>query len=1046
MAVNDSGLQYRHPHVTSHINSEEVIYDSTESATSFFYAAVTEKGEDNKIKRLSSSEEFIAKYGQPNMKKYGQASYNIVNLLNSGAEVYMLRVLPNDATYAHSFLNVQTLVNPNNAKKSIKDINGSIVNIDDINIRLCTSYAEMQSTSASALRTELTMERQGTTIDGYSDNLLLCLYPIGRGKAYNNMAFRLTLNTSYDEMYDFRVYTLEVITYDEFNTSNIVEGPFYVALDPEAMGVNNESMFIEDVLTRYSSTVRCLFNEKVYDRLTTLINPYVNPAHIDILSGQSRIISGQAETFYCEDTKKNEDVHVTIQKYDMNGNKALENGYQVLNYADPNDKAVQTSVDINNALKSDIYRSYSRMLGDMSDVLGKIIQKQYNATIGSIATVEGETINGGTYNDAITAVATNLNASLQQIFQNGDLPENGVNTQLAVNNVFTSTGSTLSKAIEDLSSANGILDASIENAIREIEKLLPFLRMIKVTTGTTTTTPVIEANIDAWKEMLNSKEAFVYETTNVYRNILDLSDQLIYAETAIDVETKAELMINIFSEYLTILYPTIALLNNKLNKKLNCYYTEDTAPGDTKHEPFAEKLGELNVLVDAASGIIATLSNQYLTADFINDLLVGTQDDEGNEQEQGLASIIADTFAKSIEFIQAANPVFVLSVDYAIAQEHSTLSVLDKGAVGKSVAAATAKYSEDYLDAGASNATKQAIINDARLAIEEETVKLENKKSQVLRSLATTSTSICKFSGGTDGEIDDDNTALTATQRQINIDKLLVRAYKGLIDPDVTNEKVMKFKYLLDANFSLDVKNAMVSLVREIRQDLFCWLDTEFCNSAEEAVSWRVNKFPISSHFVGIFTQDMISFDEFQGKDTKVALSYFLAKKIPQHATQYGLHYPMAGSRRGVIDGYKENSVSFFPNKLYREQLYNRQVNYLETDGVNTKLGSQLTADSTNSPLSNINNVLTLLDIKRNVEYMAETVVFEFNDEETKSSFQQELNSYLDKYVNNRACETISATVYASDYDKQQKILRVTVTIKFNDVIERVILNFDVTK
>ena len=99
-----------------------------------------------------------------------------------------------------------------------------------------------------------------------------------------------------------------------------------------------------------------------------------------------------------------------------------------------------------------------------------------------------------------------------------------------------------------------------------------------------------------------------------------------------------------------------------------------------------------------------------------------------------------------------------------------------------------------------------------------------------------------------------------------------------------------------------------------------------------------------------------------------------------------------------------------------------------------------------NTPLSNINNVITVIDIKNDVEVLSENYQFEFNNQETIDSFQSELDSYLTKYVSSKAVERISCSVYASDYDKLQKIIRVSITIKFYDIIERILINLDVVK
>jgi hypothetical protein len=84
--------------------------------------------------------------------------------------------------------------------------------------------------------------------------------------------------------------------------------------------------------------------------------------------------------------------------------------------------------------------------------------------------------------------------------------------------------------------------------------------------------------------------------------------------------------------------------------------------------------------------------------------------------------------------------------------------------------------------------------------------------------------------------------------------------------------------------------------------------------------------------------------------------------------------------------------------------------------------------------------------MQRNIEKIAANYQFEFNDSETQSQLQSEINEYLSSYVSDKSCETYSVEVTASDYDKQQRILRVSVSVKFYNVIERIVISFNVEK
>lgn len=285
---------------------------------------------------------------------------------------------------------------------------------------------------------------------------------------------------------------------------------------------------------------------------------------------------------------------------------------------------------------------------------------------------------------------------------------------------------------------------------------------------------------------------------------------------------------------------------------------------------------------------------------------------------------------------------------------------------------------------------------------------------------------------------------MTRVERIAAEKALLIKGYTGITDPKLTDKKQVEIDMILDGNQDVDVKNAMADLAKDIRKDFMTIVDCGFTGSYSQAVDFRQNQFTVNSPFVAIFAQDAVVYDEYTGRDIKVTSPYFLASKIPSVDEEFGIHWPFVGPRRGSISGQK--SVSWFPTEPQKEQLYKAQINYIEQDPRRTKFGSQLTSQVTVSALSNISIMRALLRIQRDIEKLSEDYPFEFNDAETYDSFQYSLNSYVDKWVKNRACEYITATVYASEYDKQSKIARVKVEMKFTSIIERIFIDLIVNR
>lgn len=92
--------------------------------------------------------------------------------------------------------------------------------------------------------------------------------PKGSGPWYNRLAVSLTYENAYNNTYpDWSMFTLSVI--EKSNSSEVVRESFDVALDPDAISGTKESLFIEDVVNRYSSYLTCVVN---YDNLQNFID------------------------------------------------------------------------------------------------------------------------------------------------------------------------------------------------------------------------------------------------------------------------------------------------------------------------------------------------------------------------------------------------------------------------------------------------------------------------------------------------------------------------------------------------------------------------------------------------------------------------------------------------------------------------------------------------------------------------------------------------------------------------------------------------------
>lgn len=193
-----------------------------------FIAALTEKGEDNVLKFIGSRADYIAEFGEPNIrtygKNYGQGPYCAYNYLGESGALYFMRALSDDAAYAN--LRINAVMGTTDTTASY-----SITFVDAINTK-------------TELGTNLQLD--GTTYP------ICILYPIGRGQWYNKLGIRLTESAN-PTLWD--THTLDIYEKQSDGQEVIIES-FIVSFDSQARDNAGDSIWIVDILNTYSSMLR----------------------------------------------------------------------------------------------------------------------------------------------------------------------------------------------------------------------------------------------------------------------------------------------------------------------------------------------------------------------------------------------------------------------------------------------------------------------------------------------------------------------------------------------------------------------------------------------------------------------------------------------------------------------------------------------------------------------------------------------------------------------------------------------------------------------
>jgi hypothetical protein len=190
--------------------------------------ALTEKGEDNKLKFIGSRAELVSEFGQPNInlygKNFGQGLYCAYNYLGESGSLYFMRCLSDNATFANIKITAEV-----KGGDSTSDI--EVVYVDTINTK-----TEIKSN----------LEAAGNV------KPICILYPIGRGEYYNGISVKFTEHSN-PTLFD--VYVMDIYEKQSDGDEVIVES-FEISFNPLALDNAGDSIWIEYILATYSSLLR----------------------------------------------------------------------------------------------------------------------------------------------------------------------------------------------------------------------------------------------------------------------------------------------------------------------------------------------------------------------------------------------------------------------------------------------------------------------------------------------------------------------------------------------------------------------------------------------------------------------------------------------------------------------------------------------------------------------------------------------------------------------------------------------------------------------
>ena len=230
------------------------------------------------------------------------------------------------------------------------------------------------------------------------------------------------------------------------------------------------------------------------------------------------------------------------------------------------------------------------------------------------------------------------------------------------------------------------------------------------------------------------------------------------------------------------------------------------------------------------------------------------------------------------------------------------------------------------------------------------------------------------------------------------IEDLYIKAFSGQLDKAILSSRRIPVKFILDANYPVNVKRQLVQLGLK-RYDAIIHLDAGLITNHDEAKLFGEETSDLNYRIVSKSYQHYEIRDPFTGKRTPVTMTYDLATNLAKHIETYGLATPYTGETyatlKGAIKGSLMPVLDEFDEDL-KESLYDLKLNYYEAVAENVYArATQQTAQEEASDLSEETNMLIVLEIKDIAEKETIARRYNFAEPSDRHLFTEVLNERI---------------------------------------------------
>lgn len=283
----------------------------------------------------------------------------------------------------------------------------------------------------------------------------------------------------------------------------------------------------------------------------------------------------------------------------------------------------------------------------------------------------------------------------------------------------------------------------------------------------------------------------------------------------------------------------------------------------------------------------------------------------------------------------------------------------------------------------------------------------------------------------------------------VEIKRVLIDFFSGTSEINDTKSQYHRpdmFVYLSQAYIDCGVYKKMYTLDDITSSTLK--IDEEHPENISNEVEWDLSNVALNTHYFKKI--DKIS-NSNVSKEVYYDLNYYLASLIPYNDRQHGINKALAGKARGFIGTSSDITwVNKIPTDTQKQSFSDAQINYIEKENDSYYIMLQMTQLIDTNPnkktLTKINHKRTCQLIEKEITSIARNYLHEVNDSQNKRQLENEISTYMSKWVTNRTLSDYTINLYSSDddYTLLDTEISVVLSLKFNNEIEIVDLTFNV--